>query len=97
MPAELERHTGGAQPLLVLDLLADVGQRDAGAAPDQQLGGGDAAAGRADDDHPLAANGERGVAHRSFSVVRLRSAKMIARIRKRVMTFGSLQPMSSKW
>ena len=31
--------------------------------------------------------------HRSFNVVRLNSAKMTARIRKRVMTFGSLQPM----
>ena len=35
--------------------------------------------------------------HRSFSVVRLNSAKMTATIRKRAMTFGSLQPISSKW
>ena len=35
--------------------------------------------------------------HRSLSVVRLNSAKMIARITNRAMTFGSLQPISSKW
>ena len=35
--------------------------------------------------------------HRSFKVVRLNSAKMIATITNRVMTFGSLHPMSSKW
>ena len=34
--------------------------------------------------------------HRSFSVVRLHNAKMIATITKRVMTFGSLQPINSK-
>jgi hypothetical protein len=33
---------------------------------------------------------------RSFSVARLNSAKMIATMTKRVMTFGSLQPISSK-
>src|SRR5262245_38552861 len=32
----------------------------------------------------------------SFSVVRLSSAKITPTITKRVMTFGSLQPMSSK-
>ena len=43
-------------------------------------------------------DGERRVRrHRSFKVVRLNSAKMIARMTNRVMTFGSLQPMSSKW
>ncbi len=36
-------------------------------------------------------------AHLSFNVVRLNSAKMMATIRNRVMTFGSLQPISSKW
>ena len=80
-----------------VDLLADVGQRHAGAAAHQQLRRGHTASGRADDDDPLAANGERRVAHLSFSVVRLKSAKMIARIRNLVITFGSLQPMSSKW
>ena len=97
MAAELERDAGRAQPLFILNLLADVGQRDAGAAPHQQFGGRDTAPRRADDDDPLATNGEWRVAHRSFSVVRLKRAKMIARIRNLVMTFGSLQPMSSKW
>ena len=95
--AELQRHTGGAQPILVLDLLADVGQRDAGAAAHQQLRRRHTASGRADHDDPLATNGEGRVAHRSFSVVRLKSAKMMARMRNLVITFGSLQPMSSKW
>ena len=34
--------------------------------------------------------------HRIFSVVRLKSAKITARIRNRVITFGSLHPISSK-
>ncbi len=34
--------------------------------------------------------------HRSFNVVRLNNAKMIATITKRVITFGSLQPINSK-
>ena len=45
----------------------------------------------------LATNGERRLAHLSFNVVRLRSAKMMPRMRNLVMTLGSLQPMSSKW
>ena len=35
--------------------------------------------------------------HRSFSVVRLNNAKMIATMMNRVITLGSLQPISSKW
>ena len=34
--------------------------------------------------------------HRSFNVVRLNRAKMMPTITKRVMTFGSLHPISSK-
>ena len=34
--------------------------------------------------------------HRSFNVVRLNSAKMIATMTKREITFGSLHPDSSK-
>ena len=67
----------------------------------QQLGGGDAASRRARDRHalPLDRKRRRSVhaPHRSFNVVRLNSAKMIATITKRAMTFGSLQPISSKW
>ena len=50
-----------------------------------------------DDDDPLVRDTEKAcVGHRSFNVVRLKSAKMIAMIRNRVITFGSLQPISSK-
>ena len=97
MLAELQRHTGVTQPGLVGDLRPQVGQGHRGAATDQQLRRRHAAPGRPDDDDALAAHGEaiaRG--HRSFKVVRLNSAKTMAVIRKRVMTFGSLQPVSSK-
>ena len=67
-------------------------------AAHEQLRRGDTAARRPDDGDALAANGEWAIdRHRSFSVVRLNSAKMIATITNRVMTFGSLQPISSKW
>ena len=80
-----------------VDLRSLVSVRTAlGAAPHEQDRGGDAAARRADDDDPLARDGEWRRRHRSFSVVREKSAKMIATITKRAMTFGSLQPMSSK-
>ena len=97
MAAELERDARLAQPLLVVDALARVGERDRRAAADEQLRRRDAAARRADDDDPLARDGEGAGRHRSFSVVRLKSAKMIARMTNRVITFGSLQPISSKW
>jgi hypothetical protein len=35
--------------------------------------------------------------YRSFNVVSDKSAKMIPTITNRVITFGSLQPTSSKW
>ncbi len=93
---QLQRHARGTEPILVVDPIAQVRQRHERAAPHQQLRGSDTATCRADHDDALAAHGERVVTHLSFNVVRLNSAKMIARIRKRVMTFGSLQPMSSK-
>ena len=72
--------------------------REEAAALHEELGGGDAAARRTSDGDALAPNGERRPGgHRSFNVVRLKSAKMIARMTNRVMTFGSLQPISSKW
>ena len=97
VPAELEGDTVGAQAVLILDLLANIGERDAGATSHEQLRRGHTASGGADDDDPLASNGEGRIAHLSFSLVRLKRAKMIARIRNRVMTLGSLQPISSKW
>ncbi len=96
MTAKFERDAGLAQAVGVLDRGPRVGEDDGGAAAHEQFGGGDAAAGGADDHHLLATNGERSRAHRSFKVVRLKRAKMIEAIRKRVMTFGSLQPISSK-
>ena len=79
------------------DLRPQVGQGHRGAATDQQLRRGHAAPGRPDDDDALAAHGEAiPVVIAVSSVVRLNSAKMMATIRKRVMTFGSLQPISSK-
>ena len=97
MASELEHDSGRAETILVVNLFAHVGQRHRCAAADEQLGGGNTAAGSADNDDPLATNGERRLAHLSFNVVRLRSAKMIPRMRNLVITLGSLQPMSSKW
>ena len=97
VPAKFQRDASLSQTFLVLDRRTHVRERDRGATPDEQLCRGDAAACRAHHDDPLATNGEGRAGHRSFNVVRLKSAKMIAMIRKRVMTFGSLQPISSKW
>ncbi len=98
MAAELELDADRPQPLFLVEPIAHVGQRHRGAAADQQLRGRQAAARRTGDGDALAANGERTVCrHLSFNVVRLNSAKMIARITNRVITFGSLQPISSKW
>ena len=105
--AELQRDADRAQPVLAADRR---GLRSVSvtlrAARRRAVRGGHAAAGGADDQHALALDGERRRTarwhgrwrrHRSFSVVRLNSAKRIATIRNRVITFGSLQPMSSKW
>src|SRR5258708_27340440 len=98
MPAKFEMDAGVAHLGILGDGVAPVGQRDGRAAAHEQLGRRDAAAGGADDHHPLAGNGARRIrGHRSFNVVRLNRAKMIARMTNRAMTFGSLQPMSSKW
>jgi len=95
--AELEVHAGGAQPILVVEPIAPIAQRHRRAAADEQLRGRNAAPRGAGHRDSLATNGEPSVGrHRSFNVVRLNKAKMIARITNRVITFGSLQPMSSK-
>ena len=59
---------------------ARLGQRDARAAARQQLGGGEAASRRSDDGHAFvpATSNTHSLTHRSFNVVRLNSAKMIA-------------------
>jgi len=50
----------------------------------------------AHDDHVLVLHAECHPRHLNFKVVRLRSPKMIARIRNLVMILGSCHPMSSK-
>ena len=76
-----------------VELGAGVGERHARAALGEQQRGGDAAARGADDRDVLSAHRE---AHLSFNVVRLKSAKMMATMMNRAITFGSLQPISSK-
>src|SRR5262249_56599046 len=85
-------------------------QRNSGAAPGEQLRCGHAASRRAGDRHALAPHVKFAVHrspstdhrslttdHRSLSVVRLNNAKMIPTITSRVITFGSLQPICSRW
>ncbi len=94
MSAELELDAQLTQPVALGKLGAGIGQRDVGAADGEQLRGGQPASRRPGDGHPFSIDRER---HRSFNVVRLNSAKMIAMITKRAITFGSLHPISSKW
>ena len=96
MRAKRQRDAEVRHLLSAVDRRRGVCQRDASAAGDEQRGGGQAAAAAANhrDSSILDAECHR---YLNFSVVRLKSAKMIARIRKRVMIFGSCQPMSSKW
>ncbi len=103
---QIECHAEAAQMVFAGNRRRAIGQRDLRAAGGQQLRRSQAAARRADDEHAPSAHREcpslgperrRGGHHRSFSVVRLSRAKRIAMMRKRVMTFGSLQPSSSKW
>ena len=95
MPAELEVDANLTQPL---DLLANVaphlGEGDPRPAAGQQPGGADTAAPGADHDHVGPAHGELG--HRSFNVARLKQAHTTATIRNRLITFGSLHPISSQ-
>src|SRR5262249_47439287 len=80
-------------------------QRDASTTAREQLRGGDAASRRARDGHAFTSHVERHRPqppsqqpdHRSFSVAKLNSAKMIPTITNRVITFGSLHPINSKW
>ena len=74
-----------------------VDQRHAAALLQDESAGCKAAAAPAHHRHMAPRDVVRDRRHRSLRVVRLNSAQTIAMIRKRVMTFGSLQPMSSKW
>ena len=97
VPAELEATPGSPQFRFFRNLRLAIGQRDVRAAARQQMRGGHTAPRGAHHQHLLPAHGEVRCRHRSFNVVRLNSANMIATIRKRVMTFGSSQPLNSKW
>ena len=94
MPAELEHDAELPQPLGAVEVRLRVGQHHAGPAADQQLRRRDAAPRRPDHHDALPLDTEH---HRSFKVARLHNANTIATIRNRVITFGSLQPTSSKW
>ncbi len=97
MSAELERHTGRPQFRFFRNLRLAIGQRDARTAAREQVRRGHTAPRGAHHQHLLPAHGEVLGRHRSFNVVKLNSAKMIATIRKRVMILGSSQPLNSKW
>jgi hypothetical protein len=73
---------------------ARVRQRHGGAATGEQLRGGQPASGCSGDRHPFSVDREN---HRSFNVVRLNNAKMMATITNLEITFGSLHPINSKW
>jgi len=98
MPAKLQLDTCRAEPILIRDLFTDVGERHLRATANEQFGRRDTAPRRPHDGDALARDGERTFGrHLNFKVMRLKSAKMIATITKRVMTLGSLHPTSSKW
>ncbi len=103
MPAELEDDAPRFQLGSRRNLAARFRQRDAGAAIDQQFGGGDTAPRCTSDRDPLPCYRELRQSppppfalYRSFNVVRLARAHRMAAITKRVITLGSLQPISSK-
>ncbi len=72
---------------------------DVHAALDERRHGGAARAGEAEDRRgaDLGKVGSQRQRHRSFSVDSAKSAKRIATIQKRMMTFDSGHPASSKW
>ena len=94
MTTELELHAEMAQRLRLRHVGAHLGQRDLGATACQQLGGGNAASRRSHDGHAFPLHIK--FTHRSFNVVRLNNANTIPTITNRVMTLGSLHPISSK-
>ena len=67
-----------------------------GTASAQQFGGSDTTPPTTHHHDTLPRHAEVHRRHLSFNVVRLNRAKMIERIRNRVMIFGSCQPISSK-
>src|SRR5262249_62285280 len=98
MAAELQLDPCAPELCFRVDPVAHFRQHDDGTPAREQPRSRYAASRRAKNDHALTLDGE-GMrrSHRSFRVVRLNNAKMIARMTNLEMTFGSLQPMSSKW
>jgi len=79
-----------------------VGKRHVRAPAGEQLRGGQPASRRSRDGDAFARDVECQIPRpesfqRSLSVARLNSAKMTPTITNRVITFGSLHPLSSKW
>ncbi len=107
MAAKLDRDALRTKSRRLVDRRFHVGDRHQRSSTREQLGRRDAASRSARDNDPLTRDRELtnrhpspaaapGNPHLNFNVVRLSSAKMIPRITNRVMTFGSLQPISSK-
>ena len=94
MPPQFQLDADRPQPLRVRHARANVGYRHVRAPPGQQFRGCKTAARGAGHRDALPVDAERH--HRNFNVVRLNRAKMTATITKRVITFGSLQPINSK-
>ena len=97
MAAQFEVDAGILQGGRALELRALLGYEHARTPSMQQSGCGNAASGRSDHHHAPSPDREVVIHHhRSFNVVRLKSAKITATIRNRVITFGSLHPSNSK-
>lgn len=94
----------------LVDVASVVGHSNLRTAAHQQLSGGDSTASSPGHCHPPSPHVKTRnphktvtfasfpvVTHRSFKVVRLNKAKMMATMTNRAITFGSLHPLNSKW
>ena len=99
---QLQLHAESCQRLGFRCLAPRVGKRHVRAPAGEQLRGGQAASRGSRDGDAFAGDVECQIprhesVQRSLSVARLNNAKMIPTMTKRVITFGSLHPLSSKW
>ena len=95
MAAELQLDAGVREAADRLgDLAAPLGQDHPRPAVGEEPGRGRAAARRPHHHDRRPPHGEH--VHRSFRVARLKQAKTTAAIRNRLITFGSLHPISSQ-
>src|ERR1017187_8126217 len=97
MPAEDIPHAGAFREALEIGLRVRPGHLDA--ALGERRHGGTARAGEAEDRRgaDLGQVGSERERHRSFNVESAKSAKRMATIQNRMMTFDSGHPASSKW